>query len=436
MLLLMRYFFRRLVREGLRSVTVPLLALVLVVLINLLGGVKAWLEEEYENTMSHFPVIARLSDTTGAATDGLYISEKYIDLFLDADAPVSLYRYTGELTLKRTMNIVDDTKQPTGLVLTGISNFGADDDLAPESGAVITFFGGFYEGVFSTDETVCVVSEDLLEAAGVAQADGTKSDDDQSNATQSAATQPDAAQRSIALTSDGKLRMNVRSISNPAGPGGIPASLYKVIDVNLTVAGTVSGSAGNRVYAPFWTVSALGIESDELPRHTERLFVKIADNRALSTFKQVASLSFPKVAPIYDSRPFSMMIYDSDFYATLEPLRQNIILIDVATPFLYVISVCVGFLASVLLTRRRKPEFALMRCAGIHRRDIFLGTLTEQVVLSTVGAALGCALVTVTWGYFSIVQPSIFLACYILGTVFSSISAAGTDVLKILQERE
>jgi len=416
MIFLLRYFFRRLTREGVRSMTVPLLAFVLVVLINLLGGVKAWLEEEYENTMSNFPVIARLSDTTGSETDGLYIGEKYIDLFTKADAPMSLYVYTGELTLKRTMNIVSDAGQPTGLVLTGITNTGADDDLDPETGAMITFFEGYDESIFASSEQICVVSDELFE--------------------QLSAGRPGDALPNVTLTGNGKLRANVRSIFHTGGPGGKPASLYETIDVELTIAGTVSGAGKGSVYAPFWTVSALGVESDELPYHSERLYMRVANNRALSAFKQVASLSFPKVAPIFDSRPFSMMIYDSDFYSTLEPLRQNIILVDIATPFLYVISICVGFLASVLLTRRRKPEFALMRCAGIHRRDIFFGTLTEQVVLSAFGAALGCALVAVTWGYFSAARPAVFLACYILGTVFSSFSAAGTDVLKILRDRE
>jgi len=401
MVFLLRHFFRRLIREGAKSLVVPLLAFVLVVLINLLGGIKVWLEEDFEDTMSNFPVVAKLSNITGSMTDGLYISDKYIEIFTQADAPLSLQAYTGALTLKRTMNIVDEAGLPTGTVLVGITDAGADDDIDPETGAIITFFEDYDERILNTNELVCLISEDIL-----------------------------------AQNRDGVLRAVVKSIYRPDGPGGKPASLYGKIEIELTIVGTVSGSVGDRVYAPFWTVSALGMESDELPYHSERLYAMVGDNRALSTFKSIASLSFPKVAPIYDSRPFSMMIYDSAFYETLEPIRQNMIVIEVATPFLYIISVCVGFLTSILMTRRRKPEFALMRCAGIHRRDIFIGTLAEQIVLSLTGAALGCILVAATWGYFSAAKPTVFLACYVLGTLFSSIRAAGTNVLKILHERE
>jgi hypothetical protein len=353
---LLVHLFQRLPREGIKSLTVPLLTLVLVVLINLLGAVKAWLEEQYEDTWENFPIIAELSDLSGNITDGLHIGEGTIRIFTDPGLPLSLYEYTGDIALKRTVE--------TGVgTLTGITLI---EDLK------ITFFDGYDESIFLTEDLVCV-----------------------------------------------------------AGEGYTDGSI-----AGLTVIGTVSGAEDGTAYAPFWTVSALATEADGLPLFTERMYVTVGDNRKLLMFKSLAWMSFPRVRPIHDNRPFAMTIYDSVFYETLEPLRQNIILVDVATPFIYALSIAVGFLTSVLLTRRRKPEFAVMRSAGVHRRDIFFGMLAEQAVLSTAGAALGCALVAAAWGYVDYTRPAIFLACYVVGTLFSAANAAGTDVLKILRDKE
>jgi hypothetical protein len=387
------HFFRRLPREGIKSLTIPLLTFVLAVLINLLGAVKAWMEAEYEDTMDNFAIIAELSDLTGDATDGLNIGKRYFNLFLDPEEPLSLHRFTGELTLKRRLDIVSVSGQPVRGMMTGITNIGADDALGPETGTVIAFFEGYDESVFGTEDLVCVVSADLL-----------------------------------GFAEDGVLNVTVLSRMRH-----VPR--YRV-SAGLTVIGTVSGADNGVVYGPFWTVSNFGSRSDRNPPYTDRLSMTVANNRVLSRFKQMATLSFSRVRPIYDPRPFAMMVYDSEFYETIEPLWQNIILIDIATPFVYAISVCVGFVASILLTRRRKPEFAVMRSVGVHKRDIFFGALAEQAALSAAGAALGCALIAAAWGYLSLTRPAVFLACFLLGAVISSIKAAGTDVLKILRDKE
>jgi ABC-type antimicrobial peptide transport system permease subunit len=392
------HFFRRLRREGIKSIIVPLLAFVLVVLINILGGIKERLETDYEYMMDEYPIIAELSDLTGETADGINIGEKYIGLFTDPDAPLSLQEYTGDIAMKRGMEITRVSGLPANGTLIGITGIMADDIFSgSEIGAFITFYEGFDESIFKTDGLYCAVSEDMLKNV-----------------------------------KDGVLSIIIRAkppdtISNYREEATIAAE--------LTVVGTVSGADSGSVYAPFWTVTAFGTEGFDTPPYTERLFITLANNRELPHFKQRAALSFPRVRPIHDTRPFAMTIYDSDFYETLESLRQNILFVDFASPFLYILSVGIGFFASVQLSRRRKPEFAVMRSVGIHKRDIFLGALAEQAALSIAGAALGCALVAAAWGYLSFERPAIFLACYIFGTVFSAARSAGTNVLKIFHER-
>ena len=134
--------------------------------------------------------------------------------------------------------------------------------------------------------------------------------------------------------------------------------------------------------------------------------------------------------------PIAMTIYDSTFYETIEPLLQNTILVDIAIPIVYVIAVCVGFLAATLLTRQRKSEFAVMRSVGIHRRDVFTGVFSEQLILSLSGAVLGCALTVLIFREISIERPAVLLGCYLIGTIFAAARVAGTNVLKVMKDKE
>jgi len=62
--------------------------------------------------------------------------------------------------------------------------------------------------------------------------------------------------------------------------------------------------------------------------------------------------------------------------------------------------------------------------------------LLEQTLLCVVGAALGCVLFRLTWGHVFIERALIFIGCYMLGAAISAVRAAGTDVLRLLRDKE
>ncbi|MCL2249165.1 MAG: ABC transporter permease [Oscillospiraceae bacterium] len=427
---LIKHFVKRLRRDGLKSLSVPLVALVLVLLINLLGAVRAELQAEYDDMMENFPILVQLSDHSGMNTSDLDIRESFMNVFIDPEHPLSLYEFTSDIALRRTLEVTSIAGEPL-VALNGEgyydSDFGGADvsfdgayvDVAPseivpsrifgvtnlsalypltdEPDFSITFFEGYDESVLATEQSAFLVSEHLME-----------------------------------FVSDNMLEVGFRS-NNPAV---LVAAWINDIESGLYVVGTVSGVDEDLIIGPFWTVTALGFESDDSPPYSELLHMTVADNRELSALKSVATNSFAEVRPVLSSLRFSMMIFESEFIETLEPLRQNIILVDVATPFIFIISVAVGFLTSTLLTRQRMSEYAIMRSVGVRRRGIFFGALYEQAMLSLLGAALGFLVVMFTWDYMNFERPAIFLACYIIGAVFSASRAAGTDVMAILRNRE
>jgi len=506
------YFLKRAIREGAKSLAVPLLAFTLIVLINTLGGIKEWLDFEYNNTMDNHPIIAELSDLSGDNTDNLSIELETINLFADpdSDSALSLYGFTGELILKRSLDVTIGGGQKE-TTLAGILSVAAEDNLDPETGAVITYFEGYDKNIFTTKQLVCVAGEEILPFL----------EDGKLSVTASVKTKglydfyPDPEFNPGArLGWDMSDRMYLTHeieegvwTTNPilglsysslfAAFDGIDLNeeykvtwpltvsftgstdvylLYLVLqytpgeilssDMSLTVIGTVSNAEESIVYCPFWTVldflEELNVEYidmqmkqleeadhnisepgrpvfnyiDNLPITSNQLSIVLSDNRELVEFKELASLSFSRVRPVRSTLPYAMTIYDSTFYETIEPLLQNTILVDIAIPIVYVIAVSVGFLASTLLTRQRKSEFAVMRSVGIHRRDVFFGVFSEQLILSLIGAFLGCALTLLIFRDLLFERPAILLGCYLLGTIFAAIRVAGTNVLKVMKEKE
>jgi len=485
MLFTIRYFLKRVMREGAKSLAVPLLAFTLIVLINTLGGIKEWLDYEFINTMENHPIIAELSDLTGEKTDELAISMDVISLFTQPDSPVSLYEHTGEIILKRSLDttIVGSDIETT---LTGITSITLDDNLDPEAGVFINFFDGYDESIFKTTEPVCIIGEDMLamvengklKIASSVQMPGELdwyADPEKNHGITASQTEWGTMLVAYEYEENNYMFGELRWMSyedllpyleeadfksttfdyymTAIVSYSVPVLIQMTIvytegevltsERELTVAGTVSGADSDVVYAPFWTVIDLLEEFEEyitmwndIPFYAESLSIIVADNRELTEFKNLASLSFSRVRPVRSTLPFAMTIYDSTFYETIEPLMQNTVLVEIAIPIVYVIAVSVGFLASTLLTRQRKSEFAVMRSVGIHRRDVFTGVFSEQLILSLTGAVFGCGLTFLIFRDITFLRPAILIGCYLLGTIFAAIRVAGTNVLKVMKDKE
>ena len=303
------------------------------------------------------------------------------------------------------LSMADDDDMRIGSLI-GITGLGAVEALMPEGDARIEFFEGYDESVFasgdalaalednSMGELVAVVSEDFLEVAR-----------------------------------DGVLSIYVMPLTESVR--------NKPISAELTVVGTVIGGGEGIVYSPFWTVRGLGAEAGGgSPPLTESLSGTLSDNRELDAFKEEAMRSFSRVGVFFGEQRQAMTIFDLEYYDRTEVLLQTVFFIDIATPFVYIISVSIGFIASFLLTRRRKAEFANMRSVGVGKGRIFAGALFEQTLLCAVGVAAAIVLFYLTWGNVFIHESLIFLGCYMLGAMISAARAAGTDVLRLLREKE
>jgi len=302
--------------------------------------------------------------------------------FIYNDQRITFYSY--EITITLDLPVVGS--------LVGITAVEAYDATSTDGDAEVCFFDGYDESVLQSNAYVCLVSEDILESVH-----------------------------------EGTLGVFVRSKEN---------AIANPVEVGMEVVGTVSGAGERLVFAPFWTVSELGVESDGLPPHTELVRATISDNSMLSAFKQTAYRTFKEVGVFFNPKVFSMTVFDYEFYNKTETIMQTIFFINIVSPVIYVLTSGLGFIASSVTTRRRKDEFAIMRSIGVGRGGIFLGAVLEQAVLCSAGVIIGTAVFSLTWDYVFIERSLIFFGCYMFGTVFSAARAAGTDVLRLLREKE
>jgi len=385
---LFKYFIIRLPRDNFRSLSVTALAFALVFLINVMGGVRERQQEEYERVRRDYEVAIEMLDGEGAAAEDLFIDDMYFALFTDPDALFSLAGYVKDVLVIRELDIVGGPFGPEGSLI-GVSAFAADNGLGPD--AVVAFLDGYNESAFMTGENVCVVSENAYGAL-----DG------------------------------GILKITVRAL--------YPRWREEVetVEAELAIVGVVRSGIDAVVYCPFITANELGRMSDGSPFYSDKLSAVVSDNDRLDELREAAKRRF---APVGTTK-FQIVIYDSLYFELLARIKQNISFVEVVTPVLYLLSVCMGVAVSYLLTRRRTHEFAVMRSTGVSRADIFFTAVSEQAALCLFGAAIGFVLFALTWGGAFWTRTLAFCICYVLGTLVSAARAAGTNVLEILGKKE
>ena len=452
---LLHYSIKRFMRDGARSITVPLVALTLAVLLNSLTSIRLWIEVQYEDAMDNFPVYAELSDLSGDNTSDLRVGLQDIVRFTDSEATLSLYEYTDNLALRRTFEslLTADDREVTLLGITGIQS---DEILHDGDVSTISYFDGYDESVFLSNKLVAVISEDLL-----------------NNVQDNEIAIKIIVEGSYEYVFDPELNPGVRVdggryilreyfvlgevLEDADSLGGrlaqrewytertlqrsqvIYTNIYmdaENVEVSIPVVGTVSGLATNIIYAPFWAVSTLSEEEIGVPTYSEMLRLTVADNHELSAFKGTAFLTYASVGPIHDTRPFAITVFELEFYETLEPLRLNAIIMDMAMPIVYIISLIVGFQTSMLLTRQRMAEVALFRSIGASRFDLFMNSVFEQVILCAIGATLGTLGVALISGYLNFEHTAILLGTYALGATLSALKSTKSNVLSTLRDKE
>ncbi|OQB53420.1 MAG: FtsX-like permease family protein [Firmicutes bacterium ADurb.Bin146] len=136
---------------------------------------------------------------------------------------------------------------------------------------------------------------------------------------------------------------------------------------------------------------------------------------------------------------FSFVIPKGNLEEAIDPIKADIKKLQILEPFVFVFSIAIGFIISMLSIKNRKAEFAVMRSIGASGKYVFYISFIEQAVLCIIGASIGALISWLSYSQLSDQQLNkimIFVACYLLGTIIEAISIASLKVMRIMKASE
>lgn len=194
-----------------------------------------------------------------------------------------------------------------------------------------------------------------------------------------------------------------------------------------------SSSSDAPAYCPLETMRQL-LSSDLRWQFCIRSFsFTLQNNRELPRFKEIL------VGLRLDRDNFvRAAIDDRILQGTVAPIQKNIDLLTGLHAFLYALVALLGFFLCFLLSRARKPEYAVMRMLGENRLQVTGKALLEQAALCVVGVGLGIIATLLISGEtrLSWTAAGMIAMCYCAGAAIAVLMSVRVDVMTILRDKE
>lgn len=348
-----------------------------IILYGLQGRQEAAIGEMVANTQ----IRCLVTNAKGSGVDDLNVMSAYVNMLTGRRHSRGCYldEYVKDL---RAMS---REELPSGTWLYRVYTQDSDPDLQEISGNTVTYHEGWSGDCFSGAQPVCLVTGDLLD-----------------------------------FVEDGYI-----TVTRKNGTA-----------LSLEVIGVVIGQVKQRIYCPFY----LPWGEDEAFLLTSCSF-SIGDNARLEESKKALYEYFRHPDPAVANDPLTagLLVQDEIYLKSLEKLRGNLTILRIILPVLVSITGCVGFLSGYLSNRRRKKEFAVMRCIGVSRRGVFLQVFSEQAILALVGCILGVVLGMLLGETFSpdvVAMIALILAVDLLGAALAALQISSVNVMKLMKVEE
>lgn len=404
---MLQNILKRLRRAPMQALAVVLMAAVLSA--SLCGLVKAGQvqQEKYEEMYDSIPVYLKVTNLSATRWDDLECPRWVMDTFTGfgfGKTEVSLKDYVKEVHAKMSQSVSGAVLD--GVALGGISKLvGISDIIMSQelnsSKVGIKWLEGYDESMFSLDEPVCIVSRSLLPKGW-----------------------EESGEVNITLT---------MSYSN-----GFDVS--KTIEYTLRVVGT-HGVGTDTVFTSLETIkdvfSALG-----RGQTTDSITAILADNDLQEEVRQAAFVRFaePNATGEHTSwkwaqyfwYPYALEIDNSLLKSAEMTLKTSLLMGEMCSYLLFVLSTGAGFFVGFLMIRSRRREIALMRSMGEGPGAIFAALAAEQIICLLAGTVIGGA--AFLW------QPAarlvIFAGLYALGLSAALTVFLSRNLMQALKEEE
>ena len=175
-----------------------------------------------------------------------------------------------------------------------------------------------------------------------------------------------------------------------------------------------------------------------LPDYYEAAFYsKPSMNYQLKTFK----------SELFDQQkktrlfPLTIQIWDEELLAVVEPMEQNLSLMERLYPVTLMISGIIGAVLCLLLVLNQSKETALLRTLGVSKVNIRKMQVSQIALLSVIGLGVGFIMIVGLRGIEAIqwsigVAAMIYLIGALLGTLLGSNLITTRKPMELLQVKE
>jgi hypothetical protein len=139
--------------------------------------------------------------------------------------------------------------------------------------------------------------------------------------------------------------------------------------------------------------------------------------------------------------PVTIQFWDEELLAVVEPMEQNLSLMERLYPITVLISGIIGGVLCLLLVLNQAKETALLRMLGVGKTNIRTMQLGQILLLSVIGLILGFILLIAVRGIEAVqwsvgVAALVYLAGAFLGALLGSNQVVGKSPMELLQVKE
>ena len=376
---------KKITRKKLSSLSLIAVMLTAVLVCVILSGLLISQEAALQSTIENTRIRCTVTSANGA-TSKINVDSAFLDMLTGKrrDRDCYLDDYVTDVQAMAVERFTDSDD----IVLKRIYSLDSDLALQQLSGGAAAFYDGWEEEVLTTSEKVCLVTEDLLPF--VQNVDGTE--------IFHVATQIDEA--------------------------------------DLQVIGTVSG-VSNTVYCPYYMIYQDGVLYAFM---LDSCSFYIKDNHLLEESKAALFEYFaePQKSSAPNHTIAGLLVQDETFQSSIDEINSNMNLIKILLPLLFVMTAFVNFFTCYLTNRRYMKEFAIMRCIGQKKREIFMSAFCEQGLLTFIGCAIGLIAGAVASNILlqAALTAVIVMLTGLLGSMISALQISSVNPIELMKVEE
>lgn len=211
------------------------------------------------------------------------------------------------------------------------------------------------------------------------------------------------------------------------------------IEREMQIVGTHAEESEGRFFCPYSTLFRI-YKDVGMPIYADSVSATVANNDWIDKVRERTdewfvepSLTAQRVPwdySYYFYYPYALDIDDAALVHAGEVMKTNIMINEISTALVFILSASAGFLVGFLLINRRKREIMLMRTMGTPDRIIFRDFALEQMICAFAGALFG----GVFFLWWPIWRVGMFLAVYFVGLAISLTVFLKKNLLTAIKE--